>query len=392
MYFQHAVVVGTREYPLFIFEESLLIPERLTTEAASQLLHPAAGSVASLPEDPANSYFTVDERIERVRQELLSPNRLVEVKVDAVRALYASLQLDPQQTARAEDALFLDAGVYAAVFSSRDADDAMQDELLLRKLHQLESVQLLDLTGPPAPPQDHAGFDCDALAHVLASVDDARTASAKLALLREICVTCATHDRDTSGADCLLPRLSFLLIRARPPRLHSNLRFVQRFASPAQITGEAVYVMTNWNAVLEVIDGLVRERCVPALPDDKSLYNLVAGASSAPTGPFASMASSVMSSIGQVPKAIGQAVASGFTRKPGAPGALEAPVLPASAPLDHHKYSPHCLPPPTQDLIDFRERLLATNSINDLQVRDLPVLLEDYKNLLFILLRPEHHQ
>lgn len=37
------------------------------------------------------------------------------------------------------------------------------------------------------------------------------------------------------------------------------------------------------------------------------------------------------------------------------------------------------------ELAEFRERMLATNSSNDLTIRDVGMLLEDYKNLLFIL-------
>lgn len=39
------------------------------------------------------------------------------------------------------------------------------------------------------------------------------------------------------------------------------------------------------------------------------------------------------------------------------------------------------------ELAEFRERMLATNSANDLAIRDVNMLLEDYKNLLFILFK-----
>lgn len=40
---------------------------------------------------------------------------------------------------------------------------------------------------------------------------------------------------------------------------------------------------------------------------------------------------------------------------------------------------------PPAEMNEFRERMLATNSANDLTIRDVNTLLEDYKNLLFIL-------
>lgn len=44
-------------------------------------------------------------------------------------------------------------------------------------------------------------------------------------------------------------------------------------------------------------------------------------------------------------------------------------------------------PPINTEMNEFRERMLATNSANDLTIRDVNILLEDYKNLLFILFK-----
>ena len=43
--------------------------------------------------------------------------------------------------------------------------------------------------------------------------------------------------------------------------------------------------------------------------------------------------------------------------------------------------------PVNTEMNEFRERMLATNSSNDLTIRDVNILLEDYKNLLFILFK-----
>lgn len=44
-------------------------------------------------------------------------------------------------------------------------------------------------------------------------------------------------------------------------------------------------------------------------------------------------------------------------------------------------------PTATTEMNEFRERMLATNSANDLTIRDVNTLLEDYKNLLFIIFK-----
>ncbi|KAF0912437.1 hypothetical protein E2562_014072 [Oryza meyeriana var. granulata] len=54
-----------------------------------------------------------------------------------------------------------------------------------------------------------------------------------------------SNDRTLSGADDFLPILIYITIKANPPQLHSNLKFIQLFRRETKLISEVEYYLTN---------------------------------------------------------------------------------------------------------------------------------------------------
>lgn len=60
-------------------------------------------------------------------------------------------------------------------------------------------------------------------------------------------------DATVSGADDFLPLLILVLIDANPPRLKSNLKYIQSFVNPAKLVSEAGYIITQFVSAVRYI-------------------------------------------------------------------------------------------------------------------------------------------
>lgn len=60
----------------------------------------------------------------------------------------------------------------------------------------------------------------------------------------------------TSSADLILPVLLFSIVTSNPPRLASNLLFIQRFRAESLVRGEASYCLVNVQAAVAFLENV----------------------------------------------------------------------------------------------------------------------------------------
>jgi hypothetical protein len=70
------------------------------------------------------------------------------------------------------------------------------------------------------------------------------------------------------NADCFFPALIYVVLKAKPPRLHSNIQFLSQFSQPS---GEELYYLANLDSAVRFIEFLQAEH-LGLSSNDFSLY------------------------------------------------------------------------------------------------------------------------
>ncbi|KAJ2710671.1 hypothetical protein H4R19_003633, partial [Coemansia spiralis] len=152
--------------------------------------------------------------------------------------------------------------VYVRIFAAA-ADDREQDDRFASK------VAALNVAGITL---DHLGLVASldlqrisvAAGRILCRIDGVLSPAEKLKLVVDAhkCVVeriqTLNEQRPSSGlaADCILPLLIYAIVKTNPPRLVSNLRFVQRFRTAALLAAQFEYCMTNAQAAASFVESV----------------------------------------------------------------------------------------------------------------------------------------
>ena len=185
-----------------------------------------------------------------------------------------------------------------------------------------------------------------------------------------------------SGTDTLLPRLTHFLEGSVSSQLITQLAFVRECLHGKLMSGEVGFVLTTFEAALEHLRSCKVDKASDFKesgenginPGETATANNIEPTSSttAPLPPPPASTSITTPLTSLLYSSLSVVTGGRFHR-------------PSKSPKTEENVSE------SNELSAFRERMMACNSAADLSVRDLNPLLEDYKNLLYMLLK-DHHE
>ncbi|XP_042495196.1 vacuolar protein sorting-associated protein 9A-like [Macadamia integrifolia] len=140
--------------------------------------------------------------------------------------------------------------LYARTFASSQ-EDAKIDQEILEKIHLLQKFVRPEHLDIPEALHDEASW-------LLAEKELQKLNAFKVPREKLLCIfSCCrvinnlllnvsmSENHEPSGADDFLPVLIYVTIKANPPQLHSNLKFIQLFRRQSKLISEVAYYFTN---------------------------------------------------------------------------------------------------------------------------------------------------
>ncbi|KAK9962795.1 hypothetical protein ABG768_008147 [Culter alburnus] len=249
---------------------------------------------------------------------------------------------DVMETVMEEVERYVMGRLYEQLFCPEHTDDEKKDLVVQKRIRALHWVSIAMLCVPVDEQIPKVSDSVERAITDLIDLDSKKVPKEKLA-----CVTrCSKHimtaiqgsKKAAASADDFLPTLVYIVLKANPPRLHSNIQYITRYCNPSRLmSGEDGYYFTNLCCAVAFIEKLDAQS-LNLSQEDFELY--MSGAAS-PLGPKAA-------SSGHSSQSGSRAVASSTT----VPPPDQRKDLPSGVRQERRAEEPQAL---EADLIEWKE-------------------------------------
>ncbi|XP_043115509.1 RAB guanine nucleotide exchange factor (GEF) 1, like [Puntigrus tetrazona] len=196
---------------------------------------------------------------------------------------------DVMETVMDEVERYVMGRLYKQLFCPDSTDDEKKDLAVQNRIRSLYWVSI-EMLGAPVDEQIPKVSDSVERAITdLIDLDSKKVPKEKLACVtrssKHIMTAVQGSKKAAASADDFLPTLVYIVLKANPPRLHSNIQYITRYCNPSRLmSGEDGYYFTNLCCAVAFIEKLDAQS-LNLSHEDFELY--MSGASS-PPGPQAS--------------------------------------------------------------------------------------------------------
>ncbi|OZJ02168.1 hypothetical protein BZG36_05238, partial [Bifiguratus adelaidae] len=169
--------------------------------------------------------------------------------------------------------------LYSRLFSPTTTDDRERDAILHQKIYMFKWVTEAHLD---IPVTSHNESFLKFAQTELLKINNYKAPRDKLICVLNCCKVIfglIRHVGGDAGADKFLPILIYVVLKANPPRLVSNVQYIQRFRNPDVLQSEAGYYLTNLMAAISFIETLEAKNLSISEEEFNRQVNVVVGSS-----------------------------------------------------------------------------------------------------------------